>query len=68
MSRAAVTYPTKQELQEKSVGELNRYIRRLRAQLEYLSSGPVHKHLIKQLEVAEKVREIRRGQEAAGEV
>lgn len=67
MSRASVTYPTKQELEKKSVGELNRYIRRLRAQLEWQTTGPVHKYLLKRVEVAEKVREIRRGQEAAGE-
>jgi len=67
MSLAAITYPTKEELQAKSVGELNRYIRRLRAQLEYLSSGPAHKHLVKQLEMAEQVKELRRGEQAAGE-
>ena len=67
MSLAAITYPTKEELQAKSVGELNRYIRRIRAQLEYLSSGPAHQHLVRQLEMAEEVRELRRGQPGQGE-
>jgi hypothetical protein len=67
MSRTAVVYPTQEELQAKSVGELNLYIRRIHAQLEYLNTGPVHKALVKQLEMAERVREMRRSQDR-GEV
>jgi hypothetical protein len=68
MARAARTHPTKETLQRNSVAELNRYIRSLRAELKWRRSGPVHKSLTKRLEVAEKVRESRRGQEFAGDV
>ncbi len=68
MSRAACIFPTKHELQRRTGGELNRYIRGLRDELNWRRTGPVHKSLIKRLEVAEKVRKIRRGREAAGDV
>jgi hypothetical protein len=67
MSRAAVTYPTKDELEGMSVAKLNQYIRWLRERLSLYKSGPVHKALSKRLEVAEKVRELQRGRELASD-
>ena len=67
MPRAAVTYPTKDELRGMSVVQLNAYIRRLRDRLSYTHVGPVHKTLSKHLGVAEKVRELQRGREVAGD-
>ena len=67
MSRAAVNYPTKDELRRMTVAQINAYIRRLRDRLSYTHSGPVHKVLSKHLEVAEKVRELQRGREVAGD-
>jgi hypothetical protein len=67
VSRAARTFPSKAELQRSTVAELNRYIRSLRDELKWRRTGPVHKELVKRLEVAEKVREIRRGQEVPGD-
>jgi ribosomal protein L29 len=68
MSRAARTFPSKDELRLMSVAELNAYLRRLRADLAWCKSGPVHKALVKRIGVAEKVRDIRVGQEAQGDV
>jgi hypothetical protein len=67
MSRAAVTYPTKDELRAMSVAKLNQHISWLNLRLSIYKSGPVHKSVLKHLQVAEKVREIQRGNEAAGE-
>jgi hypothetical protein len=50
-----------------SVPELNSHIRDLRQELEW-RSGPAHKIVSKLLEVAVKVRELRIGQVAAGDV
>jgi hypothetical protein len=50
-----------------SVAELNSHIGQLRKELEW-RSGPVHKIVSKLLEVAVKVRELRIGQAAAGDV
>jgi hypothetical protein len=51
-----------------SVAELNQYLHELRADLAWCKSGPVHKTLLKLIAVAEKVREITIGREAAGDV
>ena len=51
-----------------TVSELNAYLRELRADLKWCKSGPVHKTLLKLIAVAEKIRDIRIGQEAAGDV
>jgi hypothetical protein len=49
-----------------SVVQLNVYIRELQSELEW-AQGFRHKAVSKDLEVAVKVRELRRGREAAGE-
>ncbi|MCL2298141.1 MAG: hypothetical protein FWC38_02750 [Proteobacteria bacterium] len=51
-----------------SVAELDQYIRWLKQRLSFFVSGPGHKFTLKRLEVAEKVREIQRGKEEAGDV
>ena len=66
MSRAAVTYPSKEELRAMSTAELTAYIDRLSRRLE-LSRSYVKEAIEKHLAVAEKVREIRLGKDAAGE-
>ena len=58
--------PTKDELRDMTVDELNAYIGRLRSELTG-RAGPSYKSVTKRLEVAEKVRDLRRGHEAAGE-
>jgi hypothetical protein len=50
-----------------SVAELNRYLRELRADLTWCKTGPGHKTLLKLIAVVEKVRDIRKGQEATGD-
>ena len=67
MSRAAVTYPTKDELKSMNLAKLNQHIRAVRERLAIYPSGPVHKSLSKHLEVAEKIRELQRGKEEAGD-
>jgi hypothetical protein len=67
MSRAATNYPTTADLRSMSVAVINRYLRSLRYRLSLYKSGPVHKALTKRLQVAEKVRELQRGREAAGD-
>lgn len=62
MSRAAITYPEKDQLRQMSVAQLNAYIGELRAALKW-RTGPAHKAISKRLEVAEKVRELQRGKE-----
>jgi len=66
MSRG-IAYPTKDKLKSMSVAKLNQHIRSVRGRLSFYPSGPVHKFLSKHLEVAEKVRELQRGKEAAGD-
>jgi hypothetical protein len=51
-----------------SVAKLKQHIRSIRQRLSIYPSGPVHKSLTKHLEVAEKVRELQRGKEVAGDV
>jgi uncharacterized small protein (DUF1192 family) len=60
--------PTKEDLVLMSVRELNAYIRGLRGELEWRKTGTVHKSVLKRLEVAEKVRALALGREAAGDV
>jgi len=50
-----------------TVAQLNAYIAGLRRELEW-TRGFVHKAVSKRIEVAEKVRELRRGREEAGDV
>jgi hypothetical protein len=68
MSRAAVTYPSKDELRAMNVMELTMYIQALQQRLAVYKTGPVHKTLVKHLEVAVKVREIQRGREGESDV
>jgi hypothetical protein len=49
-----------------TVEQIDVYIGRLRSELVW-RVGPASKTLMKELDVAEKVRDLRRGQEAAGE-
>ena len=52
-----------------SVEELNAYIRKLKQELTWRpKTSPAHKSVTKQLEVAEKLRELQRGREVAGDV
>ncbi len=67
MTRQPEPHPTKSQLGEMTVAQLNDYIRSLRRQLEWCKSGPVHNIRTKQLEVALKVRDIRNGRERADE-
>jgi hypothetical protein len=48
------------------MSEINTYIRDLRAALRW-RVGPAKRAVVKRLAVAEKVREIRRGRDVAGE-
>jgi ribosomal protein L29 len=57
----------KDELRGMTVEQLNVYIGRLRRELGW-RVGPALKSVTKELAVAEKVRDLGRGQEAAGEV
>jgi hypothetical protein len=50
-----------------SVAQINDYIRELQQELEW-AQGFRYKAVSKDLEVAVKVRELRRGREAAGDV
>jgi hypothetical protein len=68
MSRAAFTYPTKDQLKSMSVASLDQHIRSIRRRLVAFPSGPVHKSITKHLEVVEKVRELQAAKEAAGDV
>lgn len=43
-------------MKEMTLDEIDLYIRNLRAELQWRTSGPVHKTRVKQLEVATKVR------------
>jgi hypothetical protein len=54
-------------LRNMTVEQLNVYIGRLRSELGW-RVGPAYKSVTKELAVTEKVRDLRRGQEAAGEV
>ncbi len=50
------TNPSKDQLKEMALGEIDGYIRALRDELQWRKSGPVQKVRQKQLEVAIKVR------------
>ena len=67
MTRSPPPRPTKAELHEMSVAQINAYIRELQQELEWAQSFR-YKAVSKDLEVAVKVRELRRGREAAGDV
>jgi hypothetical protein len=67
MTRSPPPRPSKAELGEMTVAQLNAYIAGLRRELEW-TRGFVHKAVSKRIEVAEKVRELRRGREEAGDV
>jgi hypothetical protein len=66
MSRAAITYPSKDQLRKMTMREINSYILDLQSALQW-RVGPAKRAVEKYLAVAEKVREIRRGRDAAGE-
>jgi hypothetical protein len=66
MPRSPDPHPTKDELRDMTVKGLNAYISHLRSELGW-QTGPSHKSTTKRLQVAEKVRDLKRGQEAAGE-
>lgn len=66
MSRAAVTYKSKKELREMGLGEIDSYIRTLKARTKV--GGHVTKSAQKELEVALKIREIIAARVAAGDV
>jgi hypothetical protein len=67
MTRSPDPRPTKDELRDMTVEQLNVYIGHLRSELGW-RVGPSHKYVTKKLELVEKVRDLRRGQDAAGEV
>lgn len=67
MTRSPPPRPTKAELGDMSVEQINAHIRELQSELEW-AQGYRHKAVSKDIEVAEKVRELRRGREAAGDV
>jgi ribosomal protein L29 len=67
MTRSPDPRPTKDELRDMTVEQLNVYIGHLRSELDW-RVGPAFKSVPKRLEVAEKVRDLRRGQEAVGGV
>lgn len=64
MTRSPPPRPTKAELGEMTVAQINAYIRELQSELEW-AQGFRHKAVSKDLEVAVKVRELCRGREAA---
>jgi hypothetical protein len=57
MSRAAVTYKTKEELRSLTTREINAYISWLEQRASYLR-GPARKSVEKRVGVAKKVREL----------
>jgi hypothetical protein len=67
MTRSPPPHPTKAELGKMTVAELDAYIHELRSDLTWARRFAL-KDVEKRIEVAEKVREIRRGREAAGDV
>lgn len=67
MTRHPNRHPSKTQLHAMSAADLNHYLRELRAEISW-RTGPVLKARLKQLEVAEKVRDLQVGREAAGEV
>jgi hypothetical protein len=67
MTRSPDPRTTKDELRGMTVEQLDIYIGGLRRELGW-RIGPAYKSVTKALAVAEKVRDLRRGQEAAGEV
>ena len=67
MTRSPPPRPTKAELGEMSVEHIDAYMRELQSELQW-AQGFRYKAVSKELEVAAKVRELRRGREAAGDV
>jgi ribosomal protein L10 len=67
MTKRPSRIPTKEDLVLMSAKELTALIRGLRSKLEWCKTGPVHKSVVKRLEVAEKVRALVRDREAAGD-
>ena len=67
MTRSPDPRPTKDELRGMTVEQLDIYISGVRSEL-CSRVDPAFKSVTKELEVAEKVRDLRLGQEAAGEV
>jgi hypothetical protein len=67
MTRPPPPRPSKAELGEMTAAQLSAYIGELQRELE-CAQGFRHNSVSKDLEVAVKVRELRRGREAAGEV
>lgn len=61
MTRHPTPHPSKHELREMSLEQLDAYIGSLRRALEWMQSGPVHVRKVrtKQLEVAIKSRDLR---------
>jgi hypothetical protein len=57
MSRAAVTYKTKEELRNLTTQEINAYISWLKQRASYLR-GPARKSVEKRVAAAKKVREL----------
>jgi hypothetical protein len=64
MSRAAVTYKTKEELRNLTTQEINAYISWLKQRASYLR-GPARKSVEKRVVVAKKVRELTLAREGA---
>jgi hypothetical protein len=67
MTRSPPPRPSKEELGEMTVAQLNAYIGDLRRELEW-ARGFRHKAVLKRIEVAEQVCELRRGREEKGDV
>ena len=64
MSRAAVTYKTKEELSNLTTQEINAYISWLKQRARHLR-GPARKSVEKRVAVAKKVRELTLAREGA---
>jgi len=66
MTRAAITYASKDELRKMTTAEINSYIRDLQSASGW-RVGHARRAVERRLEVARKVQEVRRGRDAAGE-
>ncbi len=64
MSRAAVTYKTKEELRNLTTREINAYISWLKQRASYLR-GPARKSVEKRVAAAKKVRDLTLAHEGA---
>jgi ribosomal protein L29 len=68
MSRYAHKVPTKDDLRKMTVSQLNSYLRGLRQELTWRpKTSYAYKSVTKQIAVAEKLRELQQGREAAGD-